>query len=67
MAPSLDLPQVELMNFRVEYVRPRSGRWLCCEAAERARVLIKQDEGLLSKSTPNSDINRQLESICQSH
>ena len=23
MGPSLDLPQVELMNFRVEYVRPR--------------------------------------------
>ena len=25
----LDLPQVDLMNFRVEYVRPRSGRCLC--------------------------------------
>ena len=37
MAPSLDLPQVDLMNFRVEYVRPRSGRCLGREAAERAR------------------------------
>ena len=32
----LDLPQVDLMNFRVEYVRPRSGRFLGREAAERA-------------------------------
>ena len=32
----LDLPQVDLMNFRVEYVRPRSGRCLGREAAERA-------------------------------
>ena len=24
-ARDLDLPQVDLMNFRVEYVRPRSG------------------------------------------
>ena len=32
----LDLPQVDLMNFRVEYARPRSGRCLGCEAAERA-------------------------------
>ena len=23
----VDLPQVDLMNFRVEYVRPRGGRW----------------------------------------
>ena len=41
----LDLPQVDLMNFRVEYVRPRSGRCLGREAAERAtksRVLNKQ-------------------------
>ena len=30
-------------------------------------VLNKQDEGLLSKPTPSSDIDRQLESICQSH
>ena len=33
----LDLTQVDLMNFRVEYVyRPRSGRCLGREAAERA-------------------------------
>ena len=32
----LDLPQVDLMNFRVEYVRPRSNRCLGREAAERA-------------------------------
>ena len=32
----LDLPQVDLMNFRVEYVRPRSGRCLGHEAAEQA-------------------------------
>ena len=31
-----DLPQVDLMNFRVEYVRPLSGRCLGREAAERA-------------------------------
>ena len=24
MVPSLDLPQVDLMNFRVEYVRPQA-------------------------------------------
>ena len=29
----LDLPQVDLMSFRVEYVRPRSGRFLGREAA----------------------------------
>lgn len=28
MAPSLNLPQVDLMKFRVEYVRPRRGRCL---------------------------------------
>ena len=33
---TLDLPQVDLMNFRVEYVRPRSGRCLGREAAQRA-------------------------------
>ena len=27
----IDLPQVDLINFRVEYVRPRSGRCLCRE------------------------------------
>ena len=52
----LDLPQVDLMNFRVEYVRPRSGRCLGREAAERAtksfvrRVLNKQGEELFRKS-----------------
>ena len=30
------MPQVDLMNFRVEYVRPRSSRCLGREAAERA-------------------------------
>ena len=44
------MPQVDLMNFRVEYVRPLSGRCLGREAAER-RVLNKQDEGLFRKST----------------
>ena len=47
----LDLPQVDLMNFRVEYmveyVRPRSGR----ASDEVRRVLNKQDEGLFRKST----------------
>ena len=33
---SLDLPQVDLTNFRVEYVTPRSGSCLCREAAEWA-------------------------------
>ena len=53
-----DLPQVDLMNFRVEHVRPRSGRCLGREAAERAtksrevrRVLNKQDERLFRKSS----------------
>ena len=32
----VDSPQVDLMNFRVEYVRPRSGRCLGREASERA-------------------------------
>ena len=41
MAPSLVLSQVDLMNFRVEYVRPPSER----------EVLNKQDEGLFRKST----------------
>ena len=35
----LDLTQVDLMNFRLEYVRPRSGRCLGREAAERLKVL----------------------------
>ena len=30
------MPQVDLMNFKAEYVRPRSGRCLGREAAERA-------------------------------
>ena len=33
---TVDLPQVDLMNFRVEYVRQQSGRCLGREAAERA-------------------------------
>ena len=33
---SIDLPQVDLVNFRVEYVRPPSSRCLGREAAERA-------------------------------
>ena len=32
----VDLPQVDLMNFRVEYVKLRSGHFLHREAAERA-------------------------------
>ena len=32
----IDLPQVDLMNFRVEYVRPRSGRFSGRDEAERA-------------------------------
>ena len=58
----LDLPQVDLMNFRVEYVKPRSDRGGCLgrEAAERAtksrevfvrRVLNEQDEGFFRKSS----------------
>ena len=35
----VDLPQVDLMNFRVEYVRPQSGRCLGREAAKRERSL----------------------------
>ena len=31
----LDLPLVDLMNFRVEYVKPRRGRCLGREATER--------------------------------
>ena len=38
----LDLPQVDLINFRVEYVRPRSAR--------ASDELKKQDEGLFRKS-----------------
>ena len=40
---SLDLPQVDLINFRVEYVRPRSGLCFLTE-------LNKQDEELFRKS-----------------
>ena len=62
----VDLPQVDLVNFRVEYVRPRSGRFLGREAAERAtksrevdvrRVLNKLDEGLFRKSTNLAEKN----------
>ena len=35
----LDSPQVGLMNSRIEYVRPRSGRCLGRDAAERLSVL----------------------------
>ena len=54
MAPSLDLSQVNLMNFRVEYVRLQSER----------EVLTKQDQESLRCA---ERIDRQLESICQSH
>ena len=43
------MPQVDLMNFRVEYVRSRSGR-ASDEVAVR-RVLNKQYKGLFRKST----------------
>ena len=33
----LDLPQVDLMNFRVEFVRPRSGRFWGSERRSRER------------------------------
>ena len=33
---AVHLPQVDLINFGVEYVRPQSCRWLGREAAERA-------------------------------
>ena len=59
---NIDLPQVDLMNFRVEfrveYVRPRSGRASDEVARGRPfvrRVLNKQDEGLFRKSTLNID------------
>ena len=42
----LDLPQFDLRNFRVEYVRPRSGR---CPAVDR------EDEGLSRKSNKRSN------------
>ena len=42
----VDLPQVDLMNFRIEYIRPQSGRCIACEAAERA---IKSQEVDLSR------------------
>lgn len=35
----LDLPQFDLINFKVEYVRLRSGRFQGLEAAERATKL----------------------------
>ena len=38
---SLDLPQVDLMNFRVEYVRPQSGR--CYFVAKRATTSREVD------------------------
>ena len=34
---SVDLPQVDLMNFRVEFVRPRSGRFWGSERRSRER------------------------------
>ena len=40
----LDLPQVDLMNFRVEYVWPRSGR-----------CLGREDDGLSRKSNKRSN------------
>ena len=40
----LDLPQVDLMNFTVEYVRPQSGR-----------CLGREDEGLSRKSDNRSN------------
>ena len=40
---TVDLPQVNLINFRVEYVRPRRGRCLGWEAAERATKLREID------------------------
>ena len=40
---NVDLPQVDLMNFRVEYVRPRSGRFSGREAGKRATKLREVD------------------------
>ena len=49
-AKGVDLPQVDqVMNFRVEYVRPQSTRCLGREAAKW--VLNKQDDGLFRKFT----------------
>ena len=53
----VDLPQVDLMNFRIELVRPPSGRFWGSERRSRERlsfvrrVLNKPDEGLFRKST----------------
>ena len=50
----IDLPQVDLMNFRVEYVRPRGG--LCFFVPKRPR-LNKPDEGLFRKSNVPDSMN----------
>ena len=48
-----DVPRVDLINFRVEYVRLRSGRCLGREAAERAtksrEVDLSRLKGLINK------------------
>ena len=55
----LDLPRVDLINFRVEYVRLRSGRCLGREAAERAtksrEVDLSRLKGLINKTKDFSE------------
>ena len=39
---ALDLPQVDLVNFREEYVRPRSGHCLGHEKADQATKSLER-------------------------
>ena len=54
-----DVPRVDLINFRVEYVRLRSGRCLGREAAERAtksrEVDLSRLKGLINKTKDFSE------------
>ena len=64
----VDLPQVDLMNFRV-YVRPRSGRCLGREAAERAtksrEVDLSRLKGFHLRFAPKNEKWRDLQLVSQ--
>ena len=53
MVLSLDLPQVDLMNFRVEMLGREGAVVQVAKRPSKQEVLNKQDEGLFRKSTPS--------------
>ena len=66
---TLDLPQVDLMNFRVEYVRPRSGRCIRSRSSrasdEVARGRLVSLEGFSFAFRAKNEEWRDLQLVSQ--